>query len=163
MTTLTADRAASTFPVYKPSGSGAVGVAWGSIELAANPAAATVIELCRVPAGARVLLAWFTGVDLDTGTEELDIDFGWAANGAEDADTDGFGNMGVLSGDTFATGNLTMEAGLCYMLNSAPGSKLRTLGSVAFTRETVLTALVNVDAAAGGTGRISAYFLYTVD
>jgi len=74
-------------------------VAWGTYTLAANPSQNDVIEFCKVPAGATVIGGFFQGADIDTGTEALDIDIGWAANGTDAADTDGFGNLGVLTGD----------------------------------------------------------------
>ena len=52
MATLSAARAASTLPVFRPTGAGLVCAAYGAYTLAANPTAADIIEFCRVPAGA---------------------------------------------------------------------------------------------------------------
>src|SRR4051812_36404707 len=103
MTTFTATRAAASFPKAAPVGAGGVCVAWGTIEVAVNPVAADVYQMCRIPAGATVLSGWITSDDLDTNaTETLDLDVGWAANGVEVADPDGFGNLGVMGTDTVA-------------------------------------------------------------
>ena len=155
MATLTATRAASTFPVYQGTGSGNLSVAYGSYTLTANPTAADIIKLCKVPAGAVVLGGWIRGEDIDTGTEALDIDIGWAANGAEAADPDGFGNLGVWTGD--ATTDVKPEVSILYPLNGVLKS-----GPVTFTRETTIQAVVNVAANAGGTGVIWVTVLYVV-
>jgi hypothetical protein len=92
MATVSASRSASTYPV---PGSGIFRVAHGTYEHATNLAAATIIEYCRIPKGAVVIGGWWGGDDLDTnGTEELNITVGWAANGVEVADPDGFGGRG---------------------------------------------------------------------
>ncbi len=153
MATLTAARAASTFPVAGASQAGDVKVAWGTYQLAANPTIADIIQMCRVPAGATVIDGRIYGSDIDTGTETLDMDFGWQANGDEVADPDGFGNFGILSGDAI-DGN---EVGIDRKL----GGVLLSAGPKTFTRETILAFTVNAAAAAGGTGRITAIVYYT--
>jgi hypothetical protein len=145
MATVTADRAASTFPVFKGSGAGNLCVAYGVYEHASNLAAATIIEYCKVPAGAVVIGGWFRGDDLDTGTEELDIDIGYAANGDVSADPDAFGNFDVITGDVVTS--LKPEVTILYPLNGTLKD-----GPVTFTRETTIIGTVNVDAATGGTG-----------
>jgi hypothetical protein len=99
MATLTAARASANFPVAGHGFGGNLKIAWGTYTLAANPTAADIIRFCRLPAYATVVGGLFYGADIDTGTETLDIDIGWEANGDEVADPDGFGNFGVLSGD----------------------------------------------------------------
>ena len=155
MATVTSTRAASTFPVFSQLGSGALCVAYGVYEHATNLAAATIIEYCRVPAGAVVIGGWFRGDDLDTGTEELDIDIGWAANGAEVADPDGFGNFGVITGDVVT--EMKPEVSTLLPLNGVLKD-----GPVTFTRETVIQGVVNVDAATGGTGTSWVCVFYVV-
>lgn len=138
-----------------PIPKGAQGVAWGYYTHASNLAAATEIQYCRVPAGATVIGGFWQCTDLDTNsTEELDIDIGWAANGTDNADTDGFGNNDVLTGDVSV--HLPV-AGIWIPFHNVianPGFKL-------FAAETILTATVNVDAATGGTGvsKMVAYFV----
>lgn len=149
MATLTADRAKTTFPVSKYAGAGVVQAAWGSYTLAANPTAADVIQFCRIPAGATVIGGEFRGEDIDTGTEALDIDIGWPANGGTGvgatADPDGFGNFGVLDGDVIS--QIKPEVSIYYPLNGTLKS-----GPVSFDAETIIQGVVNVAANAGGTG-----------
>jgi len=152
MATVSADRAASTQPVPN---SGVLRVAHGTYEHASNLAAATIIEYCRIPAGAVVVGGWWGGDDLDTGTEELDIDIGWAANGVEAADPDGFGNLGTITGDVSSH---LGAAGIWYPLQGL----LLEDGPKTFSAETVLQAVVNTDAATGGTGTTSMVVYYYV-
>lgn len=149
MATLSAKRA--TAPVYGPGFAGDLKVATGTIELAANPPAATVLAFCTVPAGAVVVGGWLMGDDIDTGTEELDIDIGWAD------DTDGLGNLGVLTGDAVA--GVKPEVGLYALL----GGKLFSDGPVRFDEETQIIGTVVADAAGGGTGTLSLVVLYFID
>lgn len=150
-----AARASALLPVFRPSGAGLLAVAWGTYVHASNLAGGTVIQYCRVPAGATVVGGWFQATDLDTNnSEEIDIDIGWAANGDEIADTDGFGNLDVLTGD--ASVHMPV-AGIWVPFAGV----LQSAGPKTFNAETVLTAIINVDAATGGTGRSSLYALYT--
>ena len=150
MATVSAIRSASTLPV---PGTGIFRVSHGIYTHATNLAAATVIEYCRIPKGAVVFGGWFGGTDLDTGAEELNMTIGWAANGIDAADPDGFGDLGVMTGDV--SSHLGV-AGLWYPLQG----KLLTLGPRPFAAETVLTGTVITDAAATGTGvtQIVAYW-----
>lgn len=104
MATLTAAKAASTAPVPSLSSmQGVQQVAWGFYNVASAPSAADIINICKLPAGATVIGGFIQASDLDTNaTETLDIDVGWAANGTDSADPDGFGNFGVLTGDAVA-------------------------------------------------------------
>jgi hypothetical protein len=104
MATLTAAAAAATAAVpSKPIPAGMPGIAVGYYNLASAPTAADVINMCKLPAGATVVLGFVQAADLDTNaTETLDIDVGWASNGTDAADPDGFGNFGVLTGDAVA-------------------------------------------------------------
>lgn len=103
MATLIAARAASTAPVPSLSSmQGVQQVAYGIYNVTAA-SAADIINICKLPAGATVIGGFVQASDLDTnGTETLDIDVGWAANGTDAADPDGFGNFGVLTGDAVA-------------------------------------------------------------
>lgn len=145
-------RASATFPV---PGTGILRVAHGTYEHASNLAATTIIEYCRIPKGAVVVGGWWGGDDLDTGTEELDIDIGWAGNGVDTADPDGFGNLGVLTGD------VSVHLGAAGLWVPLQGVLLAS-GPITFNAETVLQAVVNVDAATGGTGTTSMVVYYYV-
>lgn len=149
-------RAAAGFPVFKPVGSGLLCYSWGTYTHASNLAATTVIEYCRVPKGARVIGGYWCATDLDTGTEELDMDFGWAANGDEIADPDGFGNMGVLTGD------VSVHLGVASIWIPLQGV-LFSAGPKLFNAETVITGVVNTDAAATGTGQSTMVVYYGVE
>lgn len=160
MATLTATRAAADFPVYKGSGSGDLCVAYGHYDFAANPTAADIVKLCKVPAGAVCLLGWFRMEDIDTNaTETIDIDIGWAANGGtttpDSADPDGFGNFGARSGD--AVTDYLPEGGTLLPLNGTLKD-----GPVVFTRETTIQAVVNTASATFAAGTITVTVLYVV-
>lgn len=153
MATVSAARAASTFPV---PGTGILRVAHGTYEHASNLAATTIIEYCRIPKGAVVVGGWWGADDLDTNaTEELDIDIGWAGNGVDTADPDGLGNLGVLTGDVSA------HLGAASIWVPLQGVLIAS-GPITFGAETVLQAVVNVDAATGGTGTSTLVVYYYV-
>lgn len=150
-------RAAATFPVYKPVGAGLLCVAWGTYTHATNLAATTVIEYCRVPAGARIVGGYWATTEIDAhDTEELNIDIGYAANGVEIADYDAFGDLGVLNSDAYPT---LATPGLWVPFQG----RLLSEGPILLSAETVLTAYVNVDAATTGTGQSTMVAYYTVD
>ena len=148
MATLTADRAKTEFPVYKPAGAGAVGFAYGVYELAANPSVSDVIEFCKVPAGAVIIDGFIRGDDIDTGTETLDIDIGTSS------DADAFGNLGVITGD--AVTGVKPEVQIWMPLNGTLKD-----GPVSVTAETTIQGTVNAAAATGGTGTlyVGVYYL----
>lgn len=117
MATFTGSRAAGSFPAPGLGhASGGLDID-GFINIAANPADGDIYKLCKIPAKCIIFGGWFAGDDIDTGTEALDIDLGWAANGLASAETitradgdvytdvgyqasvAGFVNSGVLSGD----------------------------------------------------------------
>ena len=103
-------------------------------------AANDVVKMLKLPAGATVVDGRLKATDIDTGTETLDIDIGWAANGVEAASADGFGNLGVWTGD--ANNDFAFQ------------NELYTSGTVTFTNETDIQLDVNAAANAGGTGTI---------
>jgi hypothetical protein len=155
MATFTATRASSTFPVLAPSG--AMAVAYGTIEVTANPVAADVYQMCKLPAGAVVVGGRIYSDDLDTNaTETLDLDVGWAANGSDAADSDGFGNLGVMGTDTVA--GVKPESGYNY----AFGGVLVTEGPKTFAKETTITVTCVATAATFAAGTLSVVVYYTV-
>ena len=100
MATFTALRAEPEQPKYGHGIAGNVKFDYGVIEIATNPAAADIYQMCIIPAGASVISGFVKADELDTNaTETLDMDVGWAANGVEAADPDGFGNLAVWTGD----------------------------------------------------------------
>lgn len=150
-----AHSAALTQPVFRPT-AGNVGAMVGTYELAANPAQNDVIRFGRLPKGAMVIGGWLMGDDIDTGTETFDIDIGWEANGTDAADTDGFGNLGVLSGDA-----ITELKPVASIYNPLQGV-LFADGPKTFAAETWVSGLVNAAANAGGTGTLTVVVLYVV-
>lgn len=151
--TLTGTRAAAGFPVFKPTGAGIVCAAYGSYSVAANVEDGDIWELCKLPAGAVVIGGAFWASDMDTGTETLDIDVGWAGNGAEAASAAGFVNSGVLTGDVNT--DLT-PAGANYRPFNM------SAGPITFTRETTVQAEANAAANAFAAGTIYVVVYYVV-
>ena len=154
MATLTAPRATAAFPVPNLPPQGVLGVAWGYYNFATAPSAADIVNMCKLPAGATVIGGYLQAADIDTGTEALELDVGWAANGAEVADPDGFGNNGVLSGDAVA--EFRPVAGIYVpFTNIVQDSAFKT-----FTAETTVTVTVVAAANAGGTGYVKVVVYY---
>lgn len=90
--------------------------AFGIYKVEANVEDGDIFEMLELPAKCLVVGGQFWTEDLDTGTETLDMDVGWASNGGGSetielssgreftnaggtADPDGFVNAGVLTGD----------------------------------------------------------------
>jgi hypothetical protein len=154
MATLTSSRGAATVAPFTGLGAGNLCVAYGHYDLAANPTAADIIQLCRLPKGAVVLGGWISIEDIDTNaTEEVDIDLGINGNGVDTADPDAFGNFDVLTGDAVA--GYSIVAGTHLPLRG-----VLTNGPLTLNAETIVQAVVNVDAATFAAGTIFAVILY---
>lgn len=150
--TLAGTRASATFPKGGSGPSFDVKAAWGTVTVDASSEDGDIFQLCRVPAGATVIGGWITSGDGDTGIEALDIDLGWAANGVDAADPDGFGNLGTWTGDaskTSPTGNFFHMAGV-----------LQTVGPKTFTAETIIQVETNTAAATGAAMELTGVILY---
>ena len=163
--TLTATRGASTYPgPTSPVSADQLCVARGTYAVAANVEDGDIFEMCWLPAGAVVLGGWVYAADLDTGTEAMDIDLGWAANGGsgtyDAADVDGLGNFGVWEGDAFATGNINRVASNTFVLS---GEFLSGGIFPYFTKKTKIQFEANVAANSFTAGSISVVILYQVD
>jgi hypothetical protein len=130
-------------------GGGVLNVNYATYNFLVNPTAADVVKMFKLPARSTVIGGYIYAPDLDTGSDALDIDVGWAANGTELADPDGFGNMGVLNGAAIT--NLKPETGIWRPL----GGVLFTTGPQFFTNETDIQLVVIAPANAGGTGRLT--------
>ena len=155
MATLTANRAASTHATDGTGPAGTMKVAWGQYSFTdAGVGVGDVIEMCVVPNGATVLGGYVMAGDMDTGTEALDIDIGWAANDTEVADPDGFGNFGVWTGDVIT--NLVPVAGNWKPLQGV----LLTAGPKTFTARTKIQLTVNADAATPASSEITMCVFY---
>jgi|SRR5690606_9392301 len=162
-------------PLAQNNLSGVLHVAYGEVDLAANPTAADLIRLVKVPAGALIIGGeiWLDEIDTD-GTEELEIDFGWAANGGGSetfttstgitytnafgsASSDGIRNSGVIP---------TEAAQTTYEPHTASGYYYKlgifTTGPKFCSRDTIFQGTVIAPATAGGTGKIWARMEYLV-
>ena len=161
MTIFVGSRAAASFPVAQGHTAGAVHVAYGSYEVTIESVAADTYELCKVPAGAIILGGKFYCDDLDTGTETMDMDVGWKANGGsgtyDTVDADGLADMGTLTGDTGAP-NLAAAAGLVYNM---AGPHFGNGDFPTFTRETTIQVTCVTKQATLAAGAMSVYVLYT--
>ena len=168
--TLTARQAASTVPARRHDGAGLLQVAYGKYSVAANVEDGDIFEMCKVPAGALVVDGKFWCSDMDTGTEALDMDVGWADNGGASATfTDASGttwtNMG--SGSASATG--FVNAGILSgdaVTDLLPAGNLRFFdmkaGPVYFSKETKIQVEANVAAAAFAAGTVYVVVYYVV-
>lgn len=143
--TLTSVRAAASFPVFESHAAGLLCVAFGSFTITAAVEDGDIFEMCRVPASAIVIGGWLQTADLDTGTEVLDLMVGWAANGDEVADPNGFALADVFTGD--ASENYGGVGNLKFF-----GGVLATAGPKTFNRETLIQVEANTPANAGHTG-----------
>lgn len=155
--TLTATRAKTGFPVAAIGGAMSLKVATGTYEIGAAVEAGDIFKMCKVPAGAVVVMGWVYGDDIDTGTEVLDMDIGWAATASDTADPDGLGNLGVWSGD--AVTDIKPEVSIWYPF----GGVLRTAGPKLFASETTLQIQANVASNAGHVGTVTVVALYFMD
>lgn len=157
MATYTAYPATANAPVPGHGFGGALKVAYGALELGTALSANDTLEFCKVPANAVIVGGWLMGDDLDTGTETLEIDIGWAANGTESADSTGLLNSGVITGD--AVTGIKPETAIYYPLLG----NLATGGPQKFSAETVIQGDVNAAPAAGGTGTLTLVVFYFID
>ncbi len=150
----------------QPPGHGLVGnvKAWyGKHTYSAAPSANDLLNLCKVPKNSLVLWGFMATDDIDTGTEALEIDVGFTANGGSTATlttSDGttwtnnnsgaasataFIDSGVLTGDTVTDGWAAM--------NWRPLQGIKT-GPMFFSEETLVQAKITAAANSGGTGTV---------
>jgi len=141
--TLTGSRAKTTVPKGGTGPAMSVQAGWGTVAVDAATEAGDIFEVCWVPGGATIIGGYVLAGDGDTGTESLDIDIGWAANGVDAADSDGLGNLGVWTGD--AGEGMTTEPGNALFF----GGTLLATGPKTFTVDTKIQ-LQTVAAAATG-------------
>jgi hypothetical protein len=153
--TVSSSQVSSTKPVAGHGYAGNLKVAYGTYNIAAAPAANDVIQMCRTPKNAIIIGGWILGEDIDTGTATLDFDAGYAANGVDSADTDAWGNFGVV------TGNVSVHLPTAGIYLPFQGV-LVTGGPKQLSAETVHQIIFNAAANAGGTGRLTMVVLYIV-
>ncbi len=155
MTTFTATRAASGFPVANYAGAGLLKVAYGVYNVTVEPVPADIYQMCRVPAGAVVLGGFIRFGDIDTnGSETMDLDVGWEATADEVADPDGFGNFGIQDGDAVTA--YLPEGGVLLPLHGV----LATAGPKTFTAEAIISVTCVDDPATFTAGYITVVVYY---
>jgi hypothetical protein len=152
--TLTATRAASTFPITDYSGAGVVQCAWGTYAVAANVEDGDIFEMCRVPAGATIVGGYFSAEDLDTGAEALDLMVGWAANGTDAADPNGLLLAGVKTGDI----SVHLDVASTWM---PFGGQLLEAGPVTLSGDTTIQVEANAAATTFAAGQMTVVVFYT--
>lgn len=84
---------------------------FGWYPIAANVEDGDIFEMLWIPARTVIFGGHLTGGDLDTGTEALDMDLGWAANGGESTDSYTFPHEVGSDGDVAATNATLTNAG----------------------------------------------------
>lgn len=135
---------------------------WGTYTYTSAPSTNDLFNLCKLPKNSLALFGWIMTDDIDTGTEALDIDVGWTANGggsatlidaggttwtnaAASADDDGLVNGGVFTGDAITD-------------YKAAGWNIRPFlfgtGPKFFSEETQIQGKIVAAANAGGTGTV---------
>lgn len=136
---------------------------FGTYTIAAALSANDLINMFKLPKNCLIVGGHMSTTDIDTGTETLEIDLGFTANGGGAATLDvadrttytnnnsgsasatAFIDSGVLTGDTVTD----LLAGMNYRV--VQGVKA---GPMFFSEETVVQAKITAAANAGGTGTI---------
>jgi hypothetical protein len=152
--TVSSEQVAAGRPVSGHGFAGNLKVAWGTYNIGSAVAQNDVIKMCRTPKGAVILDVSVFGQDIDTGTEALDFDAGYEANGVDAADPDAWGVFVNVTGD--GIGNDT--AGVRLFGNGV----LASGGPKTLAAETVHTLTFNAAANAGGTGRLNMLVYYII-
>jgi len=159
--TLTGARAQRKLPPQGHGWASQLVPIWGSYTIAANVEDGDIFEMCLTPDRYLLLGGEFHAADLDTGTEAMDMDLGWAANGAGSvnytspwgtvyanaaatASPTGLLNMGVLSGDAVTD----IIVGQIWRPLVLPTPLF-------FTKSTLIQVEANAAANAGGTGAMT--------
>lgn len=155
--TLVGTRGVAGFPVYGKGQAGNLKTAYGVYNVTANVEDGDIFQLCRIPAGATVVGGTFYASDLDTGTEALDMDVGWAANGTDAASAAGLLNAGVLTGD--AVTGYKPETGTLMPF----GGVIMAFGKYTFSEETIIQVEANVAANSFSAGYIGVVIKYLME
>lgn len=150
--TLTATRAATTFPVFKGTGAGYLCRAWGTYAVAADLEDGDIFEMHRVPA-CTITGGFLHAEDMDTGIESIDVMVGWAANGTDAADPNGLILAGVKTGDI----SVHLDVASTWM---PYGGVLLSAGPKTLVAETVIQVEANAGAATFAAGQMSLYTDY---
>ena len=149
MSTFASDRSSADFPSFNPNGSGILCRSFGTIQISANPVDSDIYQMCRVPKDSIVTGGWFRLADIDTGTETLEMDIGWADNGVDDGNSIGLGVFGILTGD--AVTGYKPELGTIMPF----GGVLISDGTKTFGAETIIQVKTDTTAATFVSGQIT--------
>lgn len=148
---------------------GNVKAAYGVYTYSAAPSANDLINLFKLPKNALVLWGFMATDDIDTGTETLEIDVGFTANGG------GAATLTTYDGTTWTNAN-SGSASATYLVDSGlmsgdtvtdlmvgmnwrPITAIKT-GPKFFSEETTIQAKITAAANAGGTGTVYVLMLY---
>ena len=158
--------ATNQYTYGQPSGHGLGGTLkcwWGVYTISSALSANDLINLFKLPKNCLIVGGHMSTTDIDTGTETLEIDIGFTANGggaatlktndgttftnnnSGSANAVGFIDSGVMNGDTI----VDLLAGM----NHRPVQGVKN-GPMFFSEETVVQAKITAAAAAGGTGTV---------
>ncbi len=136
---------------------------YGSYTIASALSANDLINLFKLPKNCLIVGGHMSTTDIDTGTEALEIDVGFTANGggaatfvhadgttytnnnSGSASATAFIDSGVLTGDTVTD--------LVAAMNFRPVQGVKS-GPMFFSEETVVQAKITAAANAGGTGTV---------
>jgi hypothetical protein len=151
---------------------GVAHAAFGKYTYSTAPSANDLANMFKLPKNSLVVWGFMATDDIDTGTEALEIDVGFTANGGGAAtlttsdgttwtnNNDGsasataFVDSGVLTGDAITD---LIPAGM----NWRPLNGIST-GPMFFSEETVVQAKITAAANAGGTGTVYVCMFYLV-
>lgn len=158
----------------QPAGHGLhmnVKAAFGKYTYSVAPSANDLANMFKLPKNCLVLWGFMATDDIDTGTETLEIDIGFTANGGGAATlttSDGTTWTNANSGSASATylvdsGVLTGDVitDLMPSMNWRPFKGIAT-GPLFFSEETTVQAKITAAAAAGGTGTVYVCAFYVV-
>jgi hypothetical protein len=170
--TLTGSRAAASVQPISCSLAGVVQAAYGVYSIASTALeAGDIFTLCKLPRNALVLGGTLHIADLDTGTESVDIDLGWADNSGASATytgSDGVEYTNMYNGSASASGfvNSGVLTGDVITDVLAAGNNIRpfpmTYGPIFFSEETTVELYVNAAQATGQAGVAYVFIQYIV-
>jgi hypothetical protein len=150
-TAFIATQGAATFSSVKPIGAGVRFAIWGSYNFAVAQVVNDTVAICKIPANTYVIDGFLRGPDIDTGTGVMELDVGWAENGVDTLNAQGFIDSGALNGTLVA--NALPAAGIRIPFQGV----LQSAGPKLFTVDTTVLVTVNVAANAGGTGLVQVF------
>lgn len=150
-------------PVFGHGMSGNVKAWYGKYTYTSAPSAADLLNLFKLPKNCLTLFGFVATDDIDTGTETLDIDIGFTANGGGAATltiTDGTtytnANSGVADDDGFVNGGVFTGDAITDLAPAGTNWRpfLHATGPKFFSEETLVQAKIVAAANATGTGTV---------